>query len=155
MNVYEEKLTGREFHTSSPEETEQVGEDCASCWPSPAAVALVGPLGSGKTTFTRGVLRGKGGEVELARSPTFTLINRYENTSPPMIHADLYRAQKVEAQETISLEEYFERALVIVEWAARWKLGWPEKTWTVNFEYDGPTGRIITVRKGAPDAAGN
>ncbi len=155
MSGQRDNLIGQEFTTTSAEETEEVGEKCANRWTEPLAVALVGPLGSGKTTFTRGLLRGKGGDVDLARSPTFTLINRYENTTPTLIHADLYRAPEVQAQETIGLEEYFDRALVVVEWAGRWKLGWPDRTCTVSFEYSGQSGRKITVLEGPPDATGN
>lgn len=150
-----ESLVGKDFHTTSPEETEKVGEKCAAFWTSPAAVALVGPLGSGKTTFTRGVLRGKGGDEDLARSPSFTLLNQYENTTPRLIHADLYRAEGIEAQETIGLEEYFDRALVIVEWGSRWKLGWPREIYTVKFAYEGQAGRQIIVRERRPDVAGD
>ena len=74
-------------------------------------VLLSGELGAGKTTFARGVLLALGHQGDV-RSPTFNLLQLY-STSPPVLHADLYR---VHSAEGIGLEDFLESHLCLVEW---------------------------------------
>lgn len=80
-------------------------------------VALEGPLGAGKTTFVRAVVRALSGD-DLASSPTFTFWHRYAGT-PPIDHIDLYRIDDPAELTELGLEEAFESAsIVLIEW---WK----------------------------------
>ena len=78
------------------------------------AVLLSGPLGAGKTTWTRGLLRAAGW-TEAVRSPTYNLMHSYP-TQPPILHADLYR---LESAEGIGLEDYLDTHICIIEWPDR------------------------------------
>ena len=80
------------------------------------AVCLYGPLGSGKTTFARGFLRGLGFRGGV-RSPTFELVHEYRRTEPRIYHIDLYRLKPAELVN-LPLREYLadEAAVCLIEW---------------------------------------
>lgn len=137
--------------STSPEETRQIASDCVREWSAGRTVGLVGPLGSGKTTFVKGVIGALGGPGDQVRSPTYTLLQCYDELSPTVVHVDLYRTEDPLAQETIGLEDYFGRALVLVEWADRWERGWPEDTVTIEFRHQDPGTREIRFHAVAPD----
>jgi tRNA threonylcarbamoyladenosine biosynthesis protein TsaE len=82
-------------------------------------LALVGPLGAGKTTFVQGVARGLG--VPAGRhvaSPTFALVNEHPGRVP-LVHADLYRVADARELEELGLTDAFDRAAVAIEWLDR------------------------------------
>jgi len=87
--------------------------------PAGAIVYLLGDLGAGKTTLTRGVLRGLGFEGPV-KSPTYTLVEPYELDECHIYHFDFYRLGNPEEVEYLGVEEYFQPPnLCIVEWADR------------------------------------
>jgi tRNA threonylcarbamoyladenosine biosynthesis protein TsaE len=83
-------------------------------------VLLIGNLGAGKTTLTKGIVEGRGKtSAEEVSSPTFTLIHQYGD-SDPIYHIDLYRLDELRQVETLGLDEIFSSgALVLLEWAER------------------------------------
>jgi tRNA threonylcarbamoyladenosine biosynthesis protein TsaE len=83
-------------------------------------VALYGDLGSGKTTFIKGVAAGLGvAESEGVRSPTFVLLNLYKGKLP-IYHIDLYRVQNVERLHDIGYEECaYGEGVTLIEWAEK------------------------------------
>lgn len=103
--------------SSSAGETEALGTRLARVLTAGDWIALTGALGSGKTTFLRGVARGLGYR-EAVRSPTFTLVARYQ-TRPALIHADLYRVGSEREAEELGIDDLAadEPAVVAVEWA--------------------------------------
>ena len=138
------RLAGN-FESSSPEQTLELARRLAGELVPGSVVALVGPLGSGKTLFVKGMARALGVSPSAAVSPTFTLINEYGGTVP-LIHADLYRLEGEEEIADLGLEEYFDGpGIVAVEWAERARHLLPERTVTVRFERLGPDRRRITV----------
>lgn len=141
--------------SESVERTEQVAVELAENWRSSAALALIGPLGAGKTTFIRGLVEGLGGRAAEVRSPTYTLLNHYDGADPPVIHADLYRLESRSAQLSVGLEDFFNGSLVVVEWAEKWQLGWPENTHTLNLSYVDRGKRQIELKEEPPVAADN
>jgi tRNA threonylcarbamoyladenosine biosynthesis protein TsaE len=84
------------------------------------AVALTGPLGSGKTWLTKGIGKGLGvNPDEVISSPSFSLVNEYEGRCL-LYHIDLYRLDKQNDITLLGLDDYFhERSVVVVEWAER------------------------------------
>jgi tRNA threonylcarbamoyladenosine biosynthesis protein TsaE len=78
-------------------------------------VALSGTLGTGKTTLARAIISalGHGGEVP---SPTYTIIETYDDTHVPLVHADFYRLEDPAEVEEIGLDDYREGAALLAEW---------------------------------------
>src|SRR6478735_8234815 len=73
-----------------------------------AVVALVGPLGAGKTHFTRAVVEGLGGDGRRVSSPTFALVHEYAGCRLPVYHFDTYRLPDETAFADLGVGEYFD-----------------------------------------------
>lgn len=109
-----------EFVTASAGETMQLGSRLGTLLRPGDMVCLFGELGSGKTTFTKGLVQGIGGiEARTVTSPTFTLLNIYEGTFP-VYHFDLFRLNTLDELEEIGYREYFQGdGICVVEWAEK------------------------------------
>ena len=110
---------------------------------------LIGDLGVGKTVFTQGLAKGLGIE-EPVNSPTFTIVQVYEEGRLPLYHFDVYRIEEPEEMEEIGYEEYFYgQGVCLVEWASLVEeIIPPEAVW-ITIEKDLDKGfdyRKITVR---------
>jgi tRNA threonylcarbamoyladenosine biosynthesis protein TsaE len=82
------------------------------------AILLYGPLGMGKSTLARGLIRALTRPDEDVPSPTFTLVQFYE-TTPPIAHFDLYRLTRPEEAWEIGLDDALEDGCVLIEWPER------------------------------------
>ncbi len=106
-----------EYHTKSPAETESIGEHWGKLAVAGDVFAFEGDLGAGKTAFTRGFARGLGISSAIT-SPTFTIVNEYEEGRLPLFHFDLYRLGGEEELFELGFEDYFYRGGVcVVEWS--------------------------------------
>ena len=105
------------YRTASEEETIALGERLARELPARQVVLLVGPLGAGKTTLAKGIVKGLGAaSPDDVSSPTFTLIHEYG----PVYHIDLYRLDEPREVATLGLDDLFDReAIVLIEWGER------------------------------------
>jgi tRNA threonylcarbamoyladenosine biosynthesis protein TsaE len=109
-------------------------------------VALFGSLGAGKTTLSRGILRGLGHDGDVA-SPTFPIVQAYgpPDTRLPLWHVDLYRIEDPSELEEIGLDEAREAAALLVEWPERLPALWPDALrLTLQVEADGA--RALTAQ---------
>lgn len=91
------------------------GTVIASRLQSGDVIALTGGLGAGKTTLSRAILRALGHEGEVP-SPTFTIIETYDELDPPVVHADFYRLEDPDEMRQLGLDDYREGAALIAEW---------------------------------------
>jgi tRNA threonylcarbamoyladenosine biosynthesis protein TsaE len=108
------------FHTLTEEETIALGRKLGA--ELNGVVLLIGNLGAGKTTLTKGLVEGCGAATaEAVFSPTFTLIHRYgHNFGKDVFHVDLYRLDDAREVEALGLDELFDTgSLVVLEWAER------------------------------------
>lgn len=132
--------------TRSAEDTIKLGKAMAKKLRKGDVVALYGNLGSGKTTFTKGIGDGLG--VKNARhinSPTFVLIKEYDGRIP-MYHIDLYRLDSLIDIEDIGIEEYvYGDGVAIIEWAEKIKNILPKKHIAVRFSIKGQNEREIKI----------
>lgn len=127
--------------TASAAGTEAAGERLARHLAPGDVLLLEGPLGSGKTTFVRGLARGLGVAGHVA-SPTFQLVRVYDGEMP-LAHADLYRLDDpAAALVDLGLEEVLERGVAVIEWGDR--LRWPGAA-RVRIELEGPERRRLRL----------
>ena len=112
--------------------------------------ALIGDLGVGKTVFTKGFAEGLGIE-EPVSSPTFTILQIYEEGRLPLYHFDVYRIEEPEEMEEVGFDDYiYGEGVCLIEWANRIEEILPEETIYVVIEKDLEKGmdyRKITVVK--------
>lgn len=105
------------IETHSAEETYELGKKIGQNAKSGQLYCLIGDLGVGKTVLTQGLAAGLG-ITEPVNSPTFTILQIYEEGRIPFYHFDVYRIEEIEEMEEIGYEEYFDGAGVcLIEWA--------------------------------------
>ena len=128
--------------TSSDLETQELGVQFSKFIKNGDVITLNGNLGSGKTTFVKGVLMGLGYKDEVT-SPTYTLINEYK-TKYNIIHLDCYREKDINRWLNIGLIDYFNNQnILFIEWAENIKSILPDKTKNLFFEVIGSNERMI------------
>ena len=103
--------------TRSPEETYELGKKIGQQARPGQVYTLTGDLGVGKTVFTQGVAAGLG-ITEPVSSPTFTIVQIYEEGRLPFYHFDEYRIGDIEEMEEIGYDDYFfGEGICLIEWA--------------------------------------
>ena len=133
-----------EFVSSSPEETEALGERIARRLRPGSVVALRGGLGSGKTHLTKGIARGLGISEQIT-SPTYTIITEYP-ARIPLYHIDAWRLSGDEDFENSgALELLAGNGISVIEWSERLPRSLPGGAITVAIEITGPEERVIRI----------
>ena len=124
------------YETFSPEETRELGRKIGSEAMPGSVYTLVGDLGVGKTVFTQGIAEGLGIDEPIC-SPTFTIVQVYEDGRMPFYHFDVYRIGDVEEMDEIGYEDYFYgEGLCMIEWANLIEEILPEHRWNITIEKD-------------------
>jgi tRNA threonylcarbamoyladenosine biosynthesis protein TsaE len=140
--------------TYSSEETFRLGEELGGKAAAGEIYALSGDLGTGKTVFAQGFAKGLGIN-EYVNSPTFTILQVYEDGRLPLYHFDVYRIEEPEEMEEIGFEDYFYGdGVTLIEWAELIRELLPENIRRISIEKDLDRGndyRRITVQTGDPD----
>ena len=136
------------YESNTPQETFELGKRLGAEAKPGQVYCLDGDLGVGKTVFTQGFARGLGitGPVN---SPTFTIVQQYEEGRLPLYHFDVYRIGDVEEMDEIGYEDYFYGdGVCLIEWANLIEEILPEKYTEIRIEKDLEKGfdyRKITV----------
>ena len=99
------------------EATARLGADLAQAARAGDVITLSGPLGVGKTALARGLIAALGHEGEVP-SPSFAIVQPYEDLDPPVWHVDLYRIERSSELEELGLDSAVD-AVLLVEWPER------------------------------------
>ena len=133
------------WETTSAEATHALGKLLGESCVGGETIALVGPLGAGKTCLVRGLAAGLGAPAEAVTSPTFVLIHEYAGRVP-LYHVDLYRLDARDAVNGLGLEEYIESAgVTVIEWADRAPAVLPGDHLRITIEHVGGDRRRVTL----------
>ena len=127
------------YRTNSEDETIALGRELARQIVRPAVVLLIGNLGAGKTTLTKGIVSGlNAAEPEEISSPTFTLIHDYGSG---VFHIDLYRLESDREVATLGLDDLLDRedAVVLIEWGERFRHLFPTRRAEIEITAQGDT----------------
>lgn len=134
-----------ELITNSANDTIEFGKSVARAVGSGSVISLVGDLGAGKTTFTKGVARAMG-IMDNVTSPTFTILNEYVGEEARLYHFDFYRIEDESELEELGFEDYFPSSdgLTVVEWVEKAPSVLPKRFYQITFEkIDDDRRRII------------
>ena len=124
------------YETNSAEETFKLAETIAKSTKKGTVVCLSGDLGVGKTVFAQGFAKGLGIE-EHVNSPTFTIVQIYEDGDMPLYHFDVYRIGDCEEMFEIGYEDYFfGDGVCLVEWSDNISELIPDNSVRVTIEKD-------------------
>jgi tRNA threonylcarbamoyladenosine biosynthesis protein TsaE len=131
---------------ATADELQAIGARLGRALAAGDVLALIGPLGAGKTTFVQGVARGL--EVPPDRhvaSPTFALVNEHPGRVP-LVHADLYRINDPRELDELGLSDAFDRAVVAIEWLDRFPDAAPAERLTIEIAVTADGGRRLALR---------
>lgn len=138
------------YETFSPEETRELGRKIGAEAAPGSVYTLVGDLGVGKTVFTQGIAEGLEIDEPIC-SPTFTIVQVYEEGRMPFYHFDVYRIGDIEEMDEIGYEDYFYgEGVCMIEWANLIEEILPEHRWDITIEKDLEKGfdyRKITINE--------
>lgn len=136
------------YESFSPEDTFRLGKNIAEKASAGQVLALTGDLGTGKTLFTQGFARGLGIEGPV-NSPTFTILQVYDDGRLPFYHFDVYRIADPEEMDEIGFDEYvYGEGVCLIEWAELIEDIMPEDCIRITIEKNLEKGfdyRLITV----------
>jgi len=134
------------FISNSPTETEAIGRRVAEHISVGSILALKGDLGSGKTSFVKGLVAGLDSSASVT-SPTFTILHEYRGGRLPVYHFDFFRVEDRQSVERLGLDDYFfGDGVSVIEWADRFPEFIPEQARRILFEIKSDTQRTITFK---------
>ncbi len=123
-----------------------MGTKIASLLKPGDVIGLFGNLGSGKTTFVKGLAHGLKVKAAKVHSPTFVLLNIY-NGRLPVYHFDLYRLDDEQAIGELGYEEFlYGDGVAVVEWAEKLKKLMPAEYLKIEFVHKGEDKRLIRMQ---------
>lgn len=141
-----------ETNSKSARQTEEIGKKFSGKLTGGDVLALEGDLGSGKTTFVKGLLRGLGIKKNVT-SPTFLIIKKYEISKPKasikeLYHLDCYRLKNYKEILALGFGDILrdKSAVVAIEWAGKIKKALPGKLIEISFKWIDKNERKIIAK---------
>ncbi len=138
--------------TGSAQETQKLATELLPQLQDGMVIALIGDLGSGKTTFVQGIGQALG--VPRVISPTYNIVKHYDlkkkhGQIQALVHLDLYRLAGPEEARSFDLKEIFSQPhdLVLVEWAEKAEKLLPSPHYRIEFKHLGEDNRQISIEK--------
>jgi tRNA threonylcarbamoyladenosine biosynthesis protein TsaE len=142
------------IESDSLDATHQIGRRLGAALSTGDVVALVGPLGSGKTALVRGIAEGAGvADPRDVNSPTFVIVNEYETPSLRLYHVDTYRLRHSGDLEALGFDEMLAQGVLLIEWADRVEDVLPADRLTLNLEPVDDHRRRFDCTAGGPRSA--
>lgn len=133
----------RTIIAKNEDETRKLGLELGRRAEPGQIIALIGDLGTGKTTLTKYIAEGLG-ITEVVSSPTFTVIKEYESGRMPLYHFDVYRVGDPDELFNIGAYEYFDgNGLCVIEWADLIEDELPENTDFIVIDYGETEGERV------------
>ncbi len=134
-----------EYLSKDEQQTILLAQKISGCLNKGDILCLFGDLGSGKTTFVKGLAKGLKVKDEPVSSPTFVLMNSYQGRLP-IYHFDLYRLNDSAAILNIGIEEFFYGdGVAVIEWAERLKELMPKEFLSITLEHRSLQERLILI----------
>ena len=131
------------IETSSPGETSRLGRYLAQSLKGGDILCLCGDLGSGKTTFAKGIADGLKIDQKKVVSPTFVIMNTYQGKWP-LYHFDFYRLEDPKEIAAIGYDEFlYGQGVAVVEWAERFGALMPPENLEIRFFDSGEEKRVV------------
>jgi tRNA threonylcarbamoyladenosine biosynthesis protein TsaE len=138
-----------DFRLDHEADTARLGAAIAGELRPREAVCLIGPLGAGKSSLARGLIRALTGEETEAPSPTFTLVQTYETRRFPLAHFDLYRLKSPDEALELGLDEALDDGAAVIEWPEKLGHHLPADRLEVELEIAGDGRRARLTPHGA------
>ncbi|MEX0928244.1 MAG: tRNA (adenosine(37)-N6)-threonylcarbamoyltransferase complex ATPase subunit type 1 TsaE [Balneolales bacterium] len=133
------------YVSTSPDDTLSIGRSIAGLLKPGDAVCLFGELGAGKTHLAKGIASGFGVDQDEVQSPTFSIINEYQG-STPVYHFDFYRIKSAAEAVRLGLDEYFYgQGVCLIEWPSKIREYLPEHFVQIHLKHKNATTREILV----------
>ena len=129
--------------------TGRLGAALAAALRPGEALCLEGPLGAGKSTLARALVRALTTATEDVPSPTFTLVQFYEGAGLNIAHFDLYRLTSAEEAYEIGLDEALEDGAAVIEWPGRLEGRLPPDRLDIEITIEGDARRARLQGHGA------
>jgi tRNA threonylcarbamoyladenosine biosynthesis protein TsaE len=140
-----------QFTSHTEHDTTRLGAALAHTLPVGTVVALIGPLGAGKTRLVQAVATALGVAPGTVTSPTFVLVNEYTGGRMPVYHFDTYRLKDDDEFLNLGPDEYFDSSgITFIEWADRVAHLLPQDRLEITIEPTGETERRFSIRGTSP-----
>lgn len=142
-----------EIISQQSEETMTLAQEVSQLIKPGTLISLKGPLGSGKTTFTKGLAQGLGIR-RVIKSPTYTIVKEYSipGQDATLYHIDAYRLENIE-EDTVDIDSFItDRDITVIEWAEFIEDFLPEDYLVIELIPDGRDSRRIRISSQVEDS---
>jgi tRNA threonylcarbamoyladenosine biosynthesis protein TsaE len=132
--------------TDNPAQTQAIGERLAKLCKGGEIICLSGDLGAGKTTFVKGLARGLGIDEKKVNSPTFVIMNLYDEGRLPLYHFDFYRLEKPEEIGGVGYDEFlYGKGVAVIEWSERFGALMPPENLAIHLGHVADQSRTLRL----------